>query len=384
MEVELEERSGNASVLSIDIINYIAEFKDKNYLNYNMHLVFDSGFCTFAWTLAPTLSEYWYKKGTSVGRDLTNPQPGMDVLPHSQLWTKKYCNKHYCKYKLIDTQKKIKDSFYLPESDDVIFDGINTNNNAVFACIYSLGISNAYYDIYGLAQSSKKNKAMDNDISPILRGQGIVCSLMLENSRNRILYSVDEGAQGYKLYIKELYIQGLSRNSRDFKSLSGNFRSIADLTTNKLVTKTVCLGKNTYFAITDKGKLYCLWLDGQNNIKYERQKCSKRFKDLSVNHTIITKNGFYPQIAFITNKGEIYITHLDAYYPPTIFYITTPKQPDKAKRLFYNDGKLLVVYKNKVNKYQDNFELLYGCSLLKRLCSGGIALNVSVTKSVEL
>jgi hypothetical protein len=143
--------------------------------------------------------------------------------------------------------------------------------------------------------------------------------------------------------------------------------------TKELFIKTVCLGKNTYLGITDTGKLYSLWLNDKESFDYAEQKflvCPHTFKDISVDNTVSTQNGFKQKIALLTSKGEIYVTHLDACLntQPTLFYIMTIKNAADVKRFFYRDGKLSIIYKDKkaVLVWQDNFELLYLCALLKK------------------
>jgi hypothetical protein len=360
MCMEEEEQSTevcvNFGALGLDLINYIAQFKDARCFKYRTKLGSCQENCALAWTIAPALLKFCYHS-TPLETDLSNPLPGEKVLPNAQLWF----TKDEGKFRLSEDIRRTNDVFYVSgakEYDLLIYDGINKRDKAVFTLKYQPDTNNAKYDIYAVRQSKIKSSSQDyKGLQPLLSGIGTLKSLMLENERNRIMYSVKLNSGQCTLCIYNL--PNLDENLYSFSY---------KLDSNLCFTKTVCLGKDTYFGITDVGKLYCLWLDDQNTIQLAEQKCSKELKDISVDNTNVTEKGFHQKIAFLTNKGDIYVTHLDAYAQPTLFYITTVKKPNNVKRLFYHDGKLLIVYqvKSKFFEWKDNFDLLYGCSLLRK------------------
>jgi len=242
-----------------------------------------------------------------------------------------------------------------------MYDGINRKNKALYAWNDSLNRPNAKVSLFMFTQS-KEFKF--NNHKPFLTHKGILCSLMLETDRNRFIYSVDKGNSNYTISIND-YIESKKYPFR------GKCHIVAKLKTPILFIKTVSLGANTYFGITDSGDLYSLWLK-HKKIKFAKQKfstCPHKFKDISVDNSTCTAKKFKPKVAFLTQKGEIYITHLNAFEQPTLLFVTTIKNADDVKRLYYNDGKLSIVYRNqqKLLTWQDNFESLYTYALLKKL-----------------
>ena len=357
-------------IIPVEVLQNFQTSKDQECTQYNLNINGHSEKCALPWTIAPTLLKSSVI-GFPINANLANPKPNSDVLANSQLWM----SSDPFKFRLSEDIQRTNDTFYLlpplQKSCNVIYDGINKHNKAIAACICNYNGGNYYYICMFTQSNVFGNTSSVNDYGPILTEDGILRSLMLEDQRNRFICSVDEGNACYKIFIKDLIAVTQEHPH-------GSCNAIAEIITPELFTKTLCLEKDTYLGITESGNLYSLWLDDNNVIQCAEQKfsaCSKKFKDISVDNTRCTTRGFKPHVAFLTKAGEIYITHLDAFMQPTLLYVTTINDPDNTKRLFYREGKLSIMYQDhkKVLVWQDNFELLYTCALLKKLYNDSYA-----------
>jgi len=362
--MELERKP--LPILPLEIVKFFEGFKVNECTQYKTNLKGPNEYYALPWTIAPVFVKAC-TQNTPLDTDLTNPQPGDAVLPNAQLWVQR--NNEY--FTLSENIKRTIDKYNPSKSlsfQTCIYDGINKNNKALCACQYYAHRPDAFYELYVFTQSDEFGLETKHvNVQPFFRDYGTLCSLMLEPERNRFIYSVciSSSSSSYKLVMQDLI--------QSNKNLSDeNHPNEKILTTKKLFIKTVYLGKDTYFGITYTGQLYSIWVDKTANLTSAEQKfisTPHTFTDISVDNTVRTEKGFKPKCAFLTSKGEIFTTHLDAYARPTLLYVTTVENPTDAKRLFYKNGQLSILYKNnnKVLVWEDNFDLLYFCSLLKKL-----------------
>lgn len=350
-------------IIPQDILANFYALKNYKSISYRTNFFSAGEYCELPWTISPFFLKSCYSNAP-MNKDLTNPQAGDNVLPNAQLWKKQ------CKYRLSEDSRRTDDSFYSVEKkkcNSLIYDGINKHGKAICGCNYNSDEHNVAYDLYLFTQSNDFGRTTKTlDYKPSSTGEGILRSLMLDNEDNNFVYSVDCGNSLY-----QLIRQNIIESDRDV-SREGCVYTIVSQT-KELFIKTVCLGKNTYLGITETGKLYSLWLNNHNKFQYAEQKFliyPHTFKDISVDNVVSTKNGFKQKIALLTTKGEIYVVHFDACVNGklTLFYIMTVENVDNVKRLFYRDGNLSIIYKDEKNIFlwDDNFELLYLCALLKK------------------
>lgn len=350
--------------LPLDVVSYINKWKDTGVITYTTMFRCGREVNALPWTNSPILLKACFTN-TPLDEDLSNPKPNTQVIPNAQLWIVD----DQMKFRLSEDIQRTDDIYYVDKKEKeystMIFDGINTQRKAVFCLKHDSNQPKiAHFKIFEVAQSSECKKDQEHGmIKPIIIGTGIVRSLMLERERNRIIYSVDQ--QGESLY--KIHITDILSGQHAFP-----YQSVAEVVTSHLFVKTVSLAKGTYFGITSEGKLYCLWIDNQNKIQLAEQTFSKnpkQFKDISVDNTVVTDKGFHPQIAFLTTTGDIFVTHLDAFAQPTLFYIDAVNDAANVKRLFYNAGKILIIYNRSEDIYerQDNFGFLYFYAIMKKM-----------------
>jgi len=302
---------------------------------------------------------------------LNNPIPDKDmVFPHVQLWTGFVPKDGVSRTRIRLTEGKslrTEDRLFIKNSSlpseyygsEFLFDGINAHHKAIFVKNWD-----NRYQLFVCTRSKKRGQRKEyNDIEPMFTGKGTVTSLMLESDRNRFVWTVDEGSLSYKLYIKNIP----TYDKPYYTNCSHTDTHVKIARIDQLFLKIVNLGRDTYFGITDKGLLYSLWLEKNGILKLAMQRCSLLFKDIAVDNTVVTEKGYHPKIAFLTKTGEIHIAHLAEYNHPTLLYFTTIPNAQSVSHFYYNDGKLLVVYYSIISEYSDNFDLLYGCSLLRKL-----------------
>jgi len=340
-----------------EIFEYIAQSYEAHHTRYSRNVTLEY---LFPYTLSPAFVRY-SDQYTPLDTDLTNPQEDSEVLPHVQYW--------HNEQRLSEDIRKT-DDIYKRVTDDaqyrtLFFDGINTNNYAIYAVEFDDINKKTHHALYAMKQAKKfgdKRKRMRTHL-PLRNGTayGKVTSLMLENSRNRIMYSHHrEDENHHTLHIK--YIekqQGL---------LGHTLIPIAERTSLLGFSKTINLGRDTYLGITQEGTLYCIWLDAKNSIHYAQQTFSdfpKKIKDIAVDMSVSTERGFYPKIALLTEMGEVFIVNLTEYKTPTLLPSRTLLDPDDIQHFYYRDGSLSVVYttKNEIISWKDNFEFLYFRSL---------------------
>lgn len=346
-----------------EVIKYIGECNNVKSVSYSLDTRGAQEVSAFPWTISPVLLKYC-TTATSIDKDLNNPEPNTQVLHNAQLWQKIHNNEIH--YRLSEDFRRTDDRFYTqdePKRSTWLFDGINALDTAVLCHQYNAdNYTQEYYKIFVLKQAGQRGKEVDHEQKiENIKKEGLLRSLMLEYECNRIMYSVHQTREScYKLFVD--YIDEHSH------------MPIATCVTEKLFVKTVPLGKDTYLGITDEGLLYSIWLDGKKNICSTPQTFSSsvmRFKDISVDRFFAAARGFYPRVAFLTHIGEMFVTDLDEFQKPTLLYVGKIDSIDTVKRFFYSQGKLLVFDGEYATayEYKDNFDILYGCALLRKFFS---------------
>src|SRR5581483_6562542 len=307
-------------IVPLEILTHFEELKNKNCIHYTINFRDGLEHCALPWTRAPIFLKAAYSN-TPIDADLTNPQPEDDVLPNAQLWTQSGFQ-----FRLSEDKRRTDDTF-VPLTrlnyDLCIYDGINKNNKALCACKCKPDNPDASYSLCMFIQSDDFGKTTNHhNFEPFVKGKGTLRSLMIEDEYDRFMYSVDNGNSLYTL-IREDLMQSDESLPREYCC------NRIILITKELFTKTVCLGKDSYFGITNTGKLYSIRVNNEGNLSCVEQTFPTlhTFKDISVDNTVSNEDGFKQKIAFLTDLGEIYITHLDAYDQPTLFYTTTIKNP---------------------------------------------------------
>jgi hypothetical protein len=149
--------------------------------------------------------------------------------------------------------------------------------------------------------------------------------------------------------------------------------------THKQFNAFVPLGKQTYCALDDQGNVYTVWLSLDNKIQYAWQKFSAHphiFIKIAGDKMLRSSTGFRPKVAFLTDKGELYCTHLGMSGIPALWYIATIPNVDAVRRLYYDQGRIFVINKGANDSnidaliYNDNEEMMFLCYLLKRDAKG--------------
>jgi len=362
-----------APKLPREIIEYIVKPFDQTYPTG-----YSSCDANFEWpsTIAPQLVKKYSVKDP-LDRDVTNPEPHERVLPSLSVW------RYYAmpaKFRFAESGRRTNDAFCVPSYsvfDRFVSDGMNQNDKAIFITSMAADFDlekhiKKLHFIYAITQSSDYGaSSVHFDVQPIVEGEGNIISLMLENERNRFVYTINNN-DVFTLYIKDLPEENCPWYTTCLP--------VAQLATDILFYSIKCLGNNTYLGLAE-GELYSIWLDDNKIIHYAKQKCCSqevllKLKNIAVDRTSVTPKGFHPKVALLTVEGNIYITHLCAHQQIIMYPLASCSFPLTDCRFYYHNSKIMAIKWNSyrspdgshysITEWSDNFEFLYLSSLLKK------------------
>ena len=244
------------------------------------------------------------------------------------------------------------------------FDGINSKRSALVGTIVASSLPGQTKSIFFLLKQSFKGSGTTkhNDTEkekPFLCINGFLQSVLLHPDCNRIMYSVlHEGQQGSD-QPENKYVLNVADISDDNSCMP-----VASQLLGVSITKAIFIGKDTYLARTDTGKLATIWLEDKK-IQYAVHTGASAIKDIAVDNSYQTATGFKPRIAYVNNAGDVFVTDLKEFKKPTMLFNTKLEKPEKIFRLFYDKGQLAVLYRDDEGFFgdfivwQDNLGPLY-------------------------
>jgi len=188
--------------LPLEIVAIFEGFKVNACTQYKTNLNAYVEDCALPWTIAPVFVTSG-DINTPLHKNLTNPQPGEEVLPNAQFWTSK--KNGYVR--LSEDLTRTDDKYCSPKPlsyQTCIYDGINKNNKAICVYKYNTDEADPFYQLYMFTQSKEFGlETKRQNHLPFFEEKGIVRSLMLENEHNRFMRSV-KNADVYSLIRQDL------------------------------------------------------------------------------------------------------------------------------------------------------------------------------------
>lgn len=290
------------------------------------------------------------------------PKVGENIFLDHQLWFKSYSSR----IRLCEDTTANDDCFNIEKSGGAggftIFDGINKKRSAIFVDSRS-----KMSKLFLFRQSAKQAGRVENKekVSPFLTQGGQLFSVMLHPDDNRILYSMsykdvvnDERVIAAVPHLYSLNIVDITDDNA--------VTQIATKLLDVLVYKTIYLGANKYVGFTTTGKLIRIWLDDANTIHSALQNIMRYdesaksyvqsdsvIKDIAVDDTYRTADGVRTHLAYVTNKGEVFVIDLGSFVNSTPMLNTVLHNAGEIQRLFYDKGQLAVLYRDGRGKFGD-------------------------------
>ncbi len=355
------------------IINFALDAKQKSYRMENSRF---EQLC-IPYTLRPINPIVSTNTGDAVP-ETWEPKEGTKILLDHQLWFQAYDGSLRLDHDTANNHDNIK----LGDLDvykTTIFDGINRQRCALF-----ITSKDEKSNIFFLRQSPVDAEHVDhkhNKVPLRLVIPGYIQSVMLHPDENRIMYSfkaplisdaMDVDTENKK---NDSFYYGLSLIDVDDTDKKN---TIAYQTLDILIDKTIYLGGNRYLGLTIEGKLAHIWLNEDNMLRHSMISLTKYdndlkknvlsdsvVKDIAVDDSYRTKTGLRLRIAYITNKGEVFVMDLSLFKKPTPLLNMIVASPENVFRLFYDKGELAVLCRDKFGTYQnfvrwpDNLGALY-------------------------
>lgn len=196
-------------------------------------------------------------------------------------------------------------------------------------------------------------------IEPYKKINAHIEAIMIHPTENIVMYSSVIKNDEYNEYALHMF--------NPFHA-SFNFSSPTDFGCKKIFFFG---GDNTYILLTLKGQLGMCWLEKDKNneltIKWSLKKHESTYIDFAPDTSRVTKSGFAPHWAFLTDKGEVLMCNfLNPLVDKTTLFcaIKADQSNRKIEENFYklhynNNGTCGVIYQDEGNNDCDKF-IIYG------------------------
>ena len=276
-------------------------------------------------------------------------KPGKQCFLDTQLWVNRWGQRVRRRWLLenaelrldqdsVDTDDNFCYSFSGGNQDALFFDGINVHRRAVFATT-----NKERYAVFWLTQSPDGAGTVKHSevLNGCFAGQGRLCSLMLHQECNRMVYTIDHHweASTFSIIVGDVKEDEESR-----------IPEMTITTVNRLIKKIIPVSSSEYIGLTDNGELARLQINKENTMECIVQKHTERFFDIAVDASVQTPAGFKPHIACLTRTGKLFVANMLAFAKPTLLLVREEiPYPALASALFYDRGNLAVLYQNRSN-----------------------------------